>query len=168
MRMRRTLAYLVFASCVVVFVVKNRAAESHSGDWTISKSDNPGKVEFSLIEHHHGGMSNHQSDWPASSFPGVDFSKSGRQDVRFTIVVMENRLNEEQQYLPAHFVVNTWDVATGTLKSSETNHQTWQRVGSFDLPATVRTVTATAGKLETRTLTLSNHKLMGASNSKER
>ena len=85
MRMRRTLAYLVFASCVVVFVVKNRAAEVHSGDWTISKSDNPGKVEFSLIEHHHGGMSNHQSDWPASSFPGVDFSKSGRQDVHFTI-----------------------------------------------------------------------------------
>jgi len=25
---------LVFASCVVVFVVKNRAAEIHSGDWT--------------------------------------------------------------------------------------------------------------------------------------
>ena len=85
MRMRRTLAYLVFASCVVVFVVKNRAAEVHNSDWTISKSDNPGKVEFSLIEHHHGGMSNHQSDWPASSFPGVDFSKSGRQDVHFTI-----------------------------------------------------------------------------------
>src|SRR6266571_1029943 len=45
MRMRRTLAYLVFASCVVVFVLKNRAAEVHSGDWTISKSDNPGKVD---------------------------------------------------------------------------------------------------------------------------
>lgn len=91
MRMRRTLAYLVFASCVVFFVVKNRAAEVRgsgdvrSGDWTISKSDKPGKVEFSLIEHHHGGMSNHQSDWPASAFQGVDFSKPGRQDVHFTI-----------------------------------------------------------------------------------
>src|SRR6266568_3464181 len=85
MRMRRTLAYLVFASCVVLFVLKNRAAEVHSGDWTISKSDNPGKVEFSLIEHHHGGMSNHQSDWPATSFQGVDVSKPGRQDVHFTI-----------------------------------------------------------------------------------
>jgi len=40
MRTRRTLAYLVFALCVVVFVVKNRAAEVHSGDWTIGKSDN--------------------------------------------------------------------------------------------------------------------------------
>ena len=85
MRMRRTLAYLVFASCVVVFVVKNRAAEVRSGDWTISKSEDAGKVEFSLIEHHHGGTSSHQSDWPASSFQGVDFSKPGRQDVHFTI-----------------------------------------------------------------------------------
>ena len=85
MRMRRTLAFIVFG-CVVLFAaIKNRAAEVHGGDWTISKSDTPGKVEFSLIEHHHGGMSNHHSDWPASSFPGVDFSKSGRQDVHFTI-----------------------------------------------------------------------------------
>src|SRR5258708_16982775 len=89
MRMRRTLAYLVFASCVVLFVVKNRAAEVgsevRSGDWTVSKSDEAGKVEFSLIEHHHHGQSSHQSDWPASSFQGVDFSKPGRQEVHFTI-----------------------------------------------------------------------------------
>ena len=85
MRTRRTLAYLVFALCVVVFVVKNRAAEIHSGDWTIGKSDSPGKVEFSLIEHRHGGQSSHQSDWSTSLFQGVDFSKPGRQDVHFTI-----------------------------------------------------------------------------------
>ncbi len=89
MRMRRTLGYLVFASCIVLLVTKNRAAdmrdEVRKGDWTITKSDEPGKVEFSLIQHHHGGTSSHQSDWPASSFQGVDFSKAGRQDVRFTI-----------------------------------------------------------------------------------
>ncbi|MGC1649507.1 MAG: hypothetical protein WA741_27090 [Candidatus Sulfotelmatobacter sp.] len=85
MRMRRTLAYLVFACCVVFFVVKNRAAEVRGGDWTISKSEAPGKVEFSLIEHHHGGTSSHQSDWSASAFLGVDFSKPGRQDVHFII-----------------------------------------------------------------------------------
>jgi hypothetical protein len=85
MRMRRTLAYLVFACCVVLFVVKDRAAEVRSGDWTISKSEAPGKVEFSLIEHHHGGTSSHQSNWSASLFVGVDFSKPGRQDVHFTI-----------------------------------------------------------------------------------
>jgi len=83
--MRRTLAYLVFASCVIVFVVKNRAADRRSGDWTIGKSEEAGKVEFSLIEHHQHGSSSHESDWPASSFQGVDFSKAGRQDVHFTI-----------------------------------------------------------------------------------
>src|SRR5258708_26595806 len=85
MRTGRTLAFLVFACFVVVGVVKNRAAEVHRGDWTISKSEEAGKVEFSLIEHHHGGMSSHESDWNASSFPGVDFSKGGRQDVHFVL-----------------------------------------------------------------------------------
>ena len=73
MRMRRTLAYMVFACCVVLFVVKNRAAEVRSGDWTLSKSEVPGKVEFSLIEHHHGGTSSHQSDWSASCVSGRGF-----------------------------------------------------------------------------------------------
>jgi len=85
MRTRQTLTFFVFAVCVLTAVVKDRAAEVRKGDWTISKSDQPGKVEFSLIEHHQGGSSNHQSDWLASSFQGVDFSKPGRQDVRFSI-----------------------------------------------------------------------------------
>jgi hypothetical protein len=85
MRLSRTLAFLVFAFCLLFAVVKNRAADVRSGDWTIRHSDEPGKVEFSLIEHHRGGNSNHESDWATSSFPGIDFSKSGRQDVHFTI-----------------------------------------------------------------------------------
>jgi hypothetical protein len=85
MRLTRTFAFIVFAFCLLFAVVKNRAADVRSGDWTIRLSDEAGKVEFSLIEHHRGGNSNHESDWPASSFPGVDFSKSGRQDVHFTI-----------------------------------------------------------------------------------
>lgn len=89
MRMRRTLAYFIFASCVLLIVVKNRAAELRnevrSGSWAISKSDEAGKVEFALMEHRRDGSSNHQSSWPASVFQGVDFSKSGRQDVRFTV-----------------------------------------------------------------------------------
>ncbi|HEX3820437.1 MAG TPA: hypothetical protein VHW45_08895 [Candidatus Sulfotelmatobacter sp.] len=85
MRTRRTLAFFVFAICVLAAVVKDRAAEVRSGDWTISKSDFPGKVEFSLIEHHNGGMSNHQSLWPVSVFQGLDVSKAARQEVNFTI-----------------------------------------------------------------------------------
>jgi hypothetical protein len=85
MRMRRTLAYMVFASCVVFGVVKNHAAEVRGGDWTLSRGDVAGRVRFSLIEHHHGGKTNHSSDWPMSTFQGVDFSKAGRQDVHFVV-----------------------------------------------------------------------------------
>jgi hypothetical protein len=85
MRLTRTFAFMVFGFCLLFAVVKNRAADVRSGDWTIRHSDDPGKVEFALIEHHRGGTSNHESDWPASSFAGVDFAKSGRQDVHFTI-----------------------------------------------------------------------------------
>jgi hypothetical protein len=85
MRFRQTAAFLIFASCLLVGVLKNHAAEVRSGNWTLGKSEEPGKVEFSLIEHHHGGNSTHNSDWPSSIFVGVDFSKRGRQDVHFTI-----------------------------------------------------------------------------------
>lgn len=99
MRLRRTLAYLLFASCILLIAVKSRTAglpgEVRRGDWTISKSDQPGKVEFSLIEHHRGGQSNHQSNWPATTFQGVDFAKAGRQDVHFTIVRDAGKLDCE-------------------------------------------------------------------------
>jgi hypothetical protein len=85
MRMQRTVVFLIFGICLLTIVVKSRAAGVRSGDWTIRKSDEAGKVDFSLMEHHHGGNSNEESDWPVSSFQGVDFSKPGRQDVRFTI-----------------------------------------------------------------------------------
>lgn len=90
MRRFRTIAYVLFGLSVILLVItKARTAVSQNevrgGDWTIMKSEEPGKVEFSLIEHHHGGTSNHQSAWPQSSFQGVDFSKAGRQDVHFTI-----------------------------------------------------------------------------------
>ncbi|MGH9494957.1 MAG: hypothetical protein ACRD3B_08175 [Candidatus Sulfotelmatobacter sp.] len=85
MRMRRTLAFFVFAICALAIAVETRAAEVRHGDWTIAKSDFPGKVEFSLIERHDGGMSNHQSLWSVSVFQGLDLSKAGRQDVNFTI-----------------------------------------------------------------------------------
>jgi hypothetical protein len=95
--MRRTLLFLVSALALIFVVMKDRAAnvraaapndvrgEARSGNWTIRHSDKAGEVAFSLIEHHDGGNSSHESDWPTSSFPGVDFLKPGRQDVRFTI-----------------------------------------------------------------------------------
>lgn len=84
MKIRRTLALLVFALSVLPATVKNWAADLPSGEWAI-KADEPGKVDFSLTEHHQGGSFNDEDDWPMISFPGVDFSKPGRQDVHFTI-----------------------------------------------------------------------------------
>jgi hypothetical protein len=81
------------------------------------------------------------------------------KDSRFTITVLENRVNADQRYLPAVFAVTTWDLKTDALRSTNTQHQTWVRLGRFDLPATTTAVTATAGKLEVRSLSLSNHQL---------
>lgn len=93
MRAHRTLAFLFVASFFLALAFQGRTiharAESRddvrSGDWTIRHSDESGKVEFSLIEHHQGHSSSHESERPASSFAAVDFSKPGRQDVHFTL-----------------------------------------------------------------------------------
>lgn len=95
MRMRRAVSHALFASCLVFAATIGSAAETHNGDWTISKSAAPGKVEFSLIEHRERGTSSHSSDWPMASFQGVDFSKPGRQDVHFTITRDAGKLDCE-------------------------------------------------------------------------
>jgi hypothetical protein len=86
-------------------------------------------------------------------------NRTGRE-TRFTITVTETRLNEKDKFLPVSYVVNTWNAESGELRSSETFHQTWKRVGNLDLPDTLDIVTATQGKLEARTLRLSNHRLL--------
>lgn len=82
------------------------------------------------------------------------------KDTRFTITVLENRLTPEKKYLPASYVVNSWDLKTDVLKSSVTHHNTWQRVGKYDLPLLATVLTATAGKQETRTIKLTGCKLL--------
>jgi hypothetical protein len=67
------------------------------------------------------------------------------KDSRFTITVMENRLNKDKKYLPVCYVVNSWDGKTDALTSSATYHHTWKHVGDFDLPAKLTVVTATPG-----------------------
>jgi uncharacterized GH25 family protein len=78
---------------------------------------------------------------------------------RFTISVLANRLNADKKYLPASYVVNTWSVKTEALQGSATHHNTWVRVGTFDLPLACTIVNASAGKLVNRTIHFSNHKL---------
>jgi uncharacterized GH25 family protein len=83
------------------------------------------------------------------------------RDARFTITVLENRLTADKKFLPVSYVVNTWDLKTDALKSSQAHHQTWERVGVYDLPRTILVVKATDGKQEARSLTLMNWKLGG-------
>jgi hypothetical protein len=80
-------------------------------------------------------------------------------EMRFTITVLENRLNEDKKYLPVSYVVNTWDVKSGALKKSVSHHNTWKRVGKYDLPLVATFVTAEDGKQVTRTIKLTGHAL---------
>jgi hypothetical protein len=84
------------------------------------------------------------------------------KDTRFTITVLENRLNAKNKYLPATYVVNYWDLKTGALQRAEAHHQTWQFVGRYDLPLGATVVTSLPDKQETKSLKLTNIRLIGS------
>jgi len=86
MNLKRTIGLILVIAGVILAVAKALGGETQSGDWTIRRSDAPGKVDFSLMDSRVGHHFHHSSDWPASDFSGLDFSKSGRQEVHFTIV----------------------------------------------------------------------------------
>ncbi len=93
MRTLRTTGFLFFGLATMLFIARDHARQvraensdsERTGSWTIEKSDEAGKVEFGLISHRHHGNSTHESTWGMNSFTGIDFSKSGKQDVRFSI-----------------------------------------------------------------------------------
>lgn len=85
MRLRRTLASLGVAICALSVVAGAGAGDAVRGAWTILKSDSPDMVDLVLVAHYPVGDSSDEDDWSMSSFPGIDFSKPGRQNVRFTI-----------------------------------------------------------------------------------
>src|SRR6266478_4059791 len=85
MNRRHALIAYVLIACTMLLALIARASDTRTGSWTISHSDEPGKVSFALIYHSKHNNSNHESDWPTSDFKGVDFSKSGKQDVKFVI-----------------------------------------------------------------------------------
>jgi hypothetical protein len=82
------------------------------------------------------------------------------QGIRFSITVLLQRFNKDKQWLPIDFVVSTWDLKTKALRSSESHHQTWTRVGNFDLPDLTLIVTSGGeDKFEARSIKLTNHQL---------
>lgn len=88
---------------------------------------------------------------------------------RFTITVLENLQNADKKFLPTSYVVSSWNARSGALVRSQAFHDTWTRIGGFDLPSEMTVVMArpattdqagvTAGGLDIRRITVSNHKL---------
>src|SRR5216684_1575775 len=85
MNLKRTIGLILVIAGVILGVSKAVGSDTQSGDWTIRRSDIPGKVEFSLMDSRAGHHFHTSSEWPASDFSGLDFSKPGRQEVQFTI-----------------------------------------------------------------------------------
>jgi uncharacterized GH25 family protein len=84
------------------------------------------------------------------------------KEVRFTITVLEDLLNQEKQFLPVSYTVTSWDPKSGQIVSSAAYHQTWERVGPFDLPRSLLIVTATPTGRESRLITFSGYQLVKA------
>src|SRR6266851_128416 len=85
MNLKRAIGLILVIAGVILGVSKALGSDTQSGDWTIRRSDIPGKVEFSLMDSRAGRHFQYSSEWPASDFSGLDFSKTGRQEVHFTI-----------------------------------------------------------------------------------
>jgi hypothetical protein len=81
------------------------------------------------------------------------------RDSRFTITVLRNQRTREGKFLPAFYVVNTWDRKTGALTGSSAHRNEWVRVGAFPLPGKVIVVTAGRNEQQTWELRLWRHKL---------
>ena len=82
---------------------------------------------------------------------------------RFTISVIEVTRNQEKKYLPRTYTVSFWDAQTGALKTVSTTYNRWKRVGKFDLPAKVLSIST--GRDNARTvnqIVLRNHKLLSS------
>lgn len=88
-------------------------------------------------------------------------SESGR----FTISVLEVRRNEEGKYLPGVYTVSFWN-KDGSLRSTTTTNETWQRVGTFDLPLTHDSVATSANEIKNLRMQFSGHQLLEATAAK--
>jgi hypothetical protein len=93
---------LVLCAWALANAQMSTAAEGFKGNWTIQPSEGAGKLNFGLMYRHEGSSSQHESDWPASDFQGLDVTARGKRDVNFTInrdagrFTCEGYLNDSQ------------------------------------------------------------------------
>jgi hypothetical protein len=86
--------------------------------------------------------------------------RMGGPDTRFTISVLEVEWNAEKKYLPRSFVINYFDVKTGSLNESDAYDNRWQRVADFDLPISLVEISAAKGAEVVRRIDLSHVELL--------
>jgi len=72
-------------ACTLFGAISSLRAQAGRGDWTIRKSEQPGKIIFTLIISDRHNRSNHEVEEPLGDFHGVDLSKPGKQNVEFTL-----------------------------------------------------------------------------------
>jgi len=91
----KTQITMLLALVLIAFAPSSRAAEEFKGNWTISRSSQPGEVQFGLIYRRDGGRSQSESDWKVSEFQGLDLSSAGKHDVKFNITRDAGRIDCE-------------------------------------------------------------------------
>jgi hypothetical protein len=80
------MAWLIIGIGAVLWTLTGAVTiETRSGEWTMTRSDAPGAVMLSLRSSRGSRSSHTSSDWPKAQFPGLDFSRSGTQEVDFTL-----------------------------------------------------------------------------------
>jgi hypothetical protein len=84
MKTLRAFAALSLLACSLA-AAPAQAADALEGNWTISPTQDPGKVHFALRRRWDGNQSNHSSDWPVSEFQGLDLKNVAKRDVTFVI-----------------------------------------------------------------------------------
>ena len=122
--MKAMMTLLFVAGLVVSAVAADTKDDKLEGKWKIVSVERDGKTDAKWTD-------------------GVRTMKDGK----FSISVLENRKNAEGQFLSVAFVISFWNQENGELQRTEAQHQTWTRVGTFDLRSGVDAATLGLGML---------------------
>lgn len=76
-----------------------------------------------------------------------------------TITVLDNEKNAEGRYLPHCYTVQYWKEPSGKLERTETVHDRWTRVGSWDLPSRHTVTISSDNGFSVRSFKLWDHQL---------
>lgn len=74
--------------------------------------------------------------------------------IQFKITVLKNRVTPDKKFLPETYVVNTWEISSDRLISSQSFHDQWQKVGGFYLPSSLMIVSASSQQTDSETSVL--------------